>query len=145
MKNSQYQTISVKDDDNFAFLKKLTTAQAMHLDRELCETISDDISTIWRELGGQDGVCAHVKPLTRVYRDRNFVRVYSLMNLGGVAIICSRSKYIDENIFQIITLGEDDQSYFPYGRRVYEEFYGTKEDFVACLAEAISLFNNIKL
>ena len=146
MEKTKYQTILVEDDDNFAFRRKIAHTQDIQLDKELEQLIFDDISKIWGELGGQDGVCMHLKPLTRVCRDKDLVRVYSLMGGGGVAIICSPCEYCDNfSNIQILTLGEDDCGYFPCSRRVYEEFLGTKEDFVACLAEAISLFNNIKL
>lgn len=105
-------------------------------DMELDELISQDISNIWHEVGGQDGMYNNF-PLSRVYRDKNSIRVYCLTEDGGVAIIQ------DSHGFKVLTLGEDDGYFFLNSANMYCSYYGNKLGFVFALSEALSLFNNI--
>lgn len=123
----------------FSFRKKMATKQAISEDLELDRIICNDMSKIWSEVGGQDGMYDSF-PITRVYRDKDFVKVYALDSRGGVAIISNSKEY-----FQVLTLGEDDGWHFLNGRRIYEDYVGDKQSFVYLLSEALSLFNNIKL
>ena len=126
------------DGKIFSYRKEMATKQAINEDYDLDETIRIDMSKIWDEVGGQDGMYDNF-PIKRVYRDNGIVRVYAIDSNGGVAIITKK------NQFQIVTLGEDDAWHFLNSRRIYEPYYGNKVDFVYLLSEALSLFNNIEL
>lgn len=134
----------IKDYDKnrkevFDYRKEMATKQAISEDLELDCIINSDMSKIWREVGGQDGMYDNF-PITRVYRDDNIVRVYALDSHGGIAIVSNNKRY-----FNILTLGEDDAWHFLNSRRIYEGYVGNKQNFVYLLSEALSLFNNIKL
>ena len=77
-------------------------------------------------------------PITRIFRDGEFIRCYALDNYGGIAII-SKNEIIH---FQIVTLGEDDGSHFLIGENTYCSYHGNKYEFVHLLCEALSIFNN---
>ena len=77
-------------------------------------------------------------PITRIFRDGEFIRCYALDNHGGIAII-SKNDVIH---FQIVTLGEDDGSHFLIGENTYCSYYGDKHEFIHLLCEALSIFNN---
>lgn len=77
-------------------------------------------------------------PITRIFRDGEFIRCYALDNHGGMAIISSNN----DNRFQIVTLGEDDGIHFINGNEAYCSYYGSKPEFVNLLCEALSIFNN---
>ena len=77
-------------------------------------------------------------PITRIFRDSEFIRCYALDNYGGIAII---SKSNDKH-FQIVTLGEDDGSHFLIGENTYCSYHGNKHEFIHLLWEALSIFNN---
>lgn len=126
-------------EEVFDYREEMATKQAINEDYSLDETIKNDMSKIWDEVGGQDGMYDNF-PIKRVYRDNGIVRVYALDSCGGVAIISYRGKQ-----FQVLTLGEDDAWHFLNGRRVYEPYYGNKVGFVYLLSEALSLLNNIQL
>lgn len=123
----------------FEYRKEMATKQAILEDYELDSIINNDIQDILDEVGGQDGMYENF-PISRVYRDNNTVRVYALDSNGGITIISYKNKR-----FQILTLGEDDAWHFLNSRRIYENYYGSKQSFVYLLSEALSLFNNIKL
>lgn len=134
----------IKDYDKnreevFNYRKEMATKQAISEDLELNCTINSDMSKIWEEVGGQDGMYANF-PITRVYRDNNIVRVYALDVNGGIAIVSNNKRY-----FNILTLGEDDGWHFLNSRRIYEGYVGNKQNFVYLLSEALSLFNNIQI
>ena len=77
-------------------------------------------------------------PITRIFRDGEFIRCYALDNHGGIAII-SKNEVTD---FQIVTLGEDDGSHFLIGENTYCSYHGNKHEFIHLLWEALSIFNN---
>ena len=120
------------------YREDMATKQAINEDYDLDNTISGDMSKIWHEVGGQNGMYDNF-PIKRVYRDNGTVRAYAIDSGGGVAIIAGK------NQFQILTLGEDDAWHFLNSRRIYETYYGSKTDFVYLISEALSLFNNIEL
>lgn len=128
-------------EDLNRFRTDLSSAQALEEDFLTNNVICYDMQELTNELGGQDGIYSNL-PITRVYRDENFVRVYALDAYGGVAIIATT---IDKNLkrYQIVELGEDDAFYFMHGRRVYEDYHGTKDNFVNLLSKALSAFNNV--
>ena len=45
---------------------------------------------------------------------------------------------------RILTLGEDDGSYFLNGAHIYESYYGGHTGFMFLLSEVLSFYNNIK-
>lgn len=120
------------------YRRQMFNTQAIEEDFDLDNLIINDMSTIQNEVGGQDGMYKNF-PISRVYRDSDAIRVYTLDSSGGIAIIYMKGK------FQILTLGEDDGFHFLNSRRIYENYYGNKKGFVYLLSEALSLFNNIKL
>ena len=127
------------DERVFHYRKEMAKTQAIKEDMDLNNTIIHDMSEIWSEVDGQDGMYENF-PITRVYRGGNKVRVYALDSGGGIAIIAN-----SKNNFQIVTLGEDDGYHFLNSRCIYESYYGNKFGFVYLLSEALSLFNNVKL
>lgn len=82
-------------------------------DMELQNIISDDMSTIWKEVGGQDEMYENF-PIIRFYRGDNNTpyRVYALDSGGGVAIISYINKSYYYKRYKIVTLGEDDGFHF---------------------------------
>lgn len=126
-----------KDREEIAdYRRDMATKQAIREDYDLEDTITGDMGRIWKEVGGQDGMYDNF-PIKRVYRDGGIIRIYTLDGGGGIAIIKHNSE------FQILTLGEDDAYHFLNSRRIYETYYGVKQDFVYLLSEALSLLNNI--
>ena len=107
-------------------------------DELLGDLISLDMSRIWHEVGGQDGMYENF-PISRIYRDGESTRCYALGGYGGVAIISSNS---DEHDFKIVTLGEDDGYHFLSGCEKYCSYYGNKTGFMELLSLALSIFNN---
>ena len=82
----------------------------------------------WKRASEKGGVIA------RYYEDSRYIRAYGLIAYeGGVAIIYDKFY----GSYSTITLGEDDGAWFP------KESWGftRKQDFIACLSEALSIFN----
>lgn len=97
---------------------------------ELQNIISDDMSTIWQEVGGQDGMYENF-PIIRFYRGDNNTpyRVYALDSGGGVAIISYINKNYYYKRYKIVTLGEDDGFHFLNGSDLYCDYFGEKKRF----------------
>lgn len=73
--------------------------------------------------------------IIRYYESDRFVRAYRLVPYeGGVAIIYDK---FYKNYYTI-TLGEDDGSWFPVDSWNFRE----KNTYIACLSEALSIFNS---
>ena len=120
------------------FKEKISNASGIKEDVRLNELITNDMISIWEEVGGQDGMYENF-PIFRIYRDNKIIRIYGLDGNGGVCIIVSN------NEFQILTLGEDDAYHFLNSYRVYESYRGNKVGFLYLLSETLSYFNNISL
>ena len=120
------------------FKEKISNASGIKEDVRLNELITNDMISIWEEVGGQDGMYENF-PIFRIYRDNKIIRIYGLDGNGGVCIIVSN------NEFQILTLGEDDAYHFLNSYRVYEAYRGNKVGFLYLLSETLSYFNNISL
>lgn len=72
--------------------------------------------------------------ITRYYEDDRFARAYGLIAYkGGIAIICDKQY----NEYYTTILGEDDGAWFPR-----ESWAFDKSDYIACIAEALSIFNS---
>ena len=121
-----------------AFIKKISNATGIKEDVQLNELITNDMISIWNEVGGQDGMYKNF-PIFRVYRDNKIIRIYGLDGDGGVCIVVSNNR------FQILTLGEDDAYHFLNSYRVYEAYRGNKVGFLHLLSETLSYFNNIDI
>ena len=104
-------------------------------DIQLLNIIREDISEIYREVGGQDGMYEHLS-FCRIFRGKPYNRVYSLGFHGGLVLISG------ENQYQILTLAEDDGYFYPVCSNVFESICGNKTDFVYLLSSLISAFNN---
>lgn len=73
--------------------------------------------------------------IIKYYESDRFVRAYSLVPYeGGIAIIYDK---FYKNYYTI-TLGEDDGSWFPVDSWNFRE----KNTYIACLSEALSIFNS---
>lgn len=107
-------------------------------DEYLDNIISSDMSKIWNEVGGQDGMYENF-PISRIYRDGDFTRCYALDECGGIAIISSNLR---NDIFNMLTLGEDDGCHFLHSKDIYCSYYGNKMGFIELISLALSMFNN---
>lgn len=104
----------------------------------LCDIISSDMGKIWEEVGHQNGMYESF-PISRIYRDGDFVRCYALDECGGIAVISSNS---NNGVFKIVTLGEDDGYHFLCSKDAYCNYYGDKIGFINLTCLALSMFNN---
>lgn len=75
--------------------------------------------------------------ITRYFEDNEYARAYAVKACsGGIMILFNKTT----ELYNIITLGEDDGSWFP--TEYYEGFSTTKSDFIYLLTEALGTFNN---
>ena len=136
--NEYLDTANIEQRKIEIFKEKISNASGIKEDVRLNELITNDMISIWEEVGGQDGMYENF-PIFRIYRDNKIIRIYGLDGNGGVCIIVSN------NEFQILTLGEDDAYHFLNSYRVYESYRGNKVGFLYLLSETLSYFNNISL
>lgn len=106
-------------------------------DIELVDLISKDLGTLEQDFK---------KPTVRVFRDETSIRIYGLEYFGGIALIYRKGDY---NEYTLLTLGEDDETYYcyPRGWKIYESMVTYSNDtasFVNLLSEVLSTFNSIK-
>lgn len=97
---------------------------------EIINDISKDIDGNYVDYDGS--------PVFKVFRDKDGVRIYGLDGGGGIVLI-EHGQYV-----RILTLGEDDGSYFLNGARIYESYYGGRTGFMFLLSEVLSFYNNMK-
>lgn len=123
----------------------------MELNEEVENVIIKDTSALNPERNGEDIIiysafetkkCKSYKrasercnSIIRYYEDDRFVRAYSLVAYEGGIVIIYDKFY---KTYYTIILGEDDGSWFP---RDSWNFRG-KATFIACLSEALSIFNS---
>jgi len=137
LKNKEYlDQTNIEQRKIERFKEKISNSSGIKEDAQLNELITNDMISIWDEVGGQDGMYKNF-PIFRVLRDDKITRVYGLDGNGGVAIIVNSGK------FQILTLGEDDAYHFLNSYNVYETYRGNKVGFIYLLSETLSYFNNI--
>lgn len=113
-------------------------------DMDLDNLIRKDMSEIWEEVGGQDGMYENF-PIIRFYKDNKtkLCRAYALDSYGGIAIIAEYSEWTESyNTWKIVTLGEDDGYHFLNSSNLYCSYINNKNSFIALLSEAISIMNN---
>lgn len=134
-----------KSDEDILKEYNEKSISASMTDMELDEMINQDMTNIWNEVGGQDGMYNNF-PIGRFYRGKDGVphRAYALDGYGGIAIFAyysdHKSKICDE--WKIAILGEDDGYHFLNSNDLYCSYYGKKPSFLSLLSEAISLINN---
>lgn len=102
------------------------------------DIIFADIESIYREVGGQQGIYDE-GIIERVFRDQHSIRVYALdVGCGGFAFIGQKSLYGQGKWeYSIIPLGEDDGSFFPDIDVRFD-----KSSLMDILGRVMSLFNN---
>lgn len=106
-------------------------------DLELVAQISKDLGTIEQDFK---------KPTVRVFRGDTSIRIYGLEYFGGIALIYRKGDY---NRYTLLTLGEDDETYYcyPRGWKIYESMVTYTKDtasFINLLSEVLATFNSIE-
>lgn len=123
------------------FAEDISNTQRIWEDMDLTDLVREETYLIMGEAThDKDGnyVDYDGRPLFKVFRDKDEVRVYGIDGAGGVVLI------EHGNHVQILTLCEDDGSYFLNGARIYETYYGGRTGFMFLLSEVLSYYNNIK-
>lgn len=155
----------------FEFRKDMFETQRICEDFELTNIIREDMSYIQLEKGGEEGmydafpfsftqksIVAEWEEYLDYYKanckfKREIIRSYTLDGSGGVVIVETRtySHFEDSSRedgcctrFQILTLGEDDSYHFLNGARIYETFYGNKDEFIELMENTIKEYKNNK-
>ena len=122
--------------DKINFINEIVSKTSnIKRDIQLLNTIKEDISNIYEEVGGQDGMYENF-PFYKIFRGKPYNRIYALNSSGGLALISENNRY------QIITLGEDDGYFYPTCQNIFESIYGKRGMFVELLGMLISAFNN---
>lgn len=118
---------------------------ALGQDMDLLNMVQEDIYTVLGTCPEGDIYKAEM-PVVQVVRDKDSIRVYGLEVAGGIALVYKKGKNTDE--FNLFTLGEDDGSYFPKSRRLYEPMQAyakyNASTFVNLLSQVLALFNSIE-
>lgn len=123
----------------------------MELNEEVENVIIKDTSALNPERNGEDIIIysafetkkyksykrasERCNSIIRYYEDDRFVRAYSLVAYEGGIVIIYDKFY---KTYYTIILGEDDGSWFPRDSWNFRE----KTTFIACLSEALSIFNS---
>ena len=123
----------------------ITKKDELTEDINLSTMVSEDISKILDELPERDIYnCNLQKPVVRVLRNGNDIKIYGLLLGGGLLLYYKKSDSGNGDSFQIHSLGEDDGFYFLESRNLYEPIYCGKTEMVALLSEVLSSFNAIE-
>ena len=123
----------------------ITKEDELTEDINLSKMVSEDICTILDGLPERDIYNWELqKPVVRVLRNGNDIKVYGLLLGGGLLLYYKKSDSGNGDSFQIHSLGEDDGFYFLESRNLYEPIYCNKIEMVNLLSEMLSLFNNIE-
>ena len=123
------------------FQEDIANAQRIEEDMELTDLLREETYLIMGEAThDKDGnwIDYDGRPLFKVFRDKDEVRIYGIDSAGGVVLI------ENGNHVQIVTLGEDDGSYFLNSAHIYETYYGGRTGVMYLLSEVLSYYNNIK-
>ena len=123
------------------FREDISNAQRIEEDMELTDLLREETYLIMGEAThDKDGnwIDYDGRPLFKVFRDKDEIRIYGIDGAGGVVLI------ENGNHVQIVTLGEDDGSYYLNSARIYETYYGGRTGFMYLLSEVLSFYNNIK-
>lgn len=123
----------------------ITKEDELTEDINLSNMVSEDICTILDGLPERDIYNWELqKPVVRVLRDGNNIKIYGLLLGGGLLLYYKKSDSGNGDSFQIHSLGEDDGFYFLESRNLYEPIYCGKIEMVNLLSEILSAFNSIE-
>lgn len=110
-------------------------------DLDLSNMVNADTAQIIMSLPNRDIYTWDLqKPLVRVLRDGDDIKVYGFITGGGLLLYYKKSS----SSFQIHTLGEDDGYYFLDSRYFYEPVICGKVEIVSLLSEVLATFNSIE-
>ena len=119
------------------FREDIANTQRIEDDMDLTDLVRGETIDISKDIDGNyvdyDG-----SPVFKVFRDKDEIRIYGLDGNGGIVLI-EHGQYV-----RILTLGEDDGSYFLNGARIYESYYGGRTGFMFLLSEVLASYNNMK-
>lgn len=141
MKNKNIDSYKQRQTAVTNFANDIANTQRIEDDMDLTDLVRGEtieiINDISKDIDGNyvdyDGM-----PVFKVFRDKDEIRIYGLDGRGGIVLI-EHGQYV-----RILTLGEDDGSYFLNGARIYESYYGGRTCFMFLLSEVLSFYNNIK-
>ena len=124
------KVLSIKQSD----LNKTNLLQ----DINLVDQISADLGMLEQDFR---------KPTIRVFRDESSIRIYGLEYFGGIVLVYRKGEHY--NNYTLLTLGEDDETYYcyPRGWKIYESMVTYTKDtasFVNLLSEVLATFNSIE-
>ena len=123
----------------------ITKEDQLTEDINLATMVSEDICKILDGLPERDIYnCELQKPVVRILRDGDNIKVYGLTVGGGLLLYYKKAESDSYSSFQIHSLGEDDGFYFLESRNLYEPIYCGKTEMVALLSEVLSSFNAIE-
>ena len=123
------------------FREEIANKQRIEEDMELTDLVREETYVIMGEATyDKDGnwIDYDGRPLFKVFRDKDEIRIYGIDGAGGVVLI-EHGHHV-----KIVTLGEDDGSYFLNSANIYESYYGGRTGFMFLLSEVLSFYNNIK-
>ena len=123
----------------------VTKEDELTSDINLSNMVREDISQINNELP-LDGIYNWElqKPVIRVLRDGDDIKVYGLIPGGGILLYYKKGLSSSSDSYQIHSLGEDDGFYFLESRNFYEPIYCTKVELVSLFSEVLATFNSIE-
>lgn len=123
------------------FREEIANTQQIDEDMDLTDLVREEtILMMEKATHDKDGnwIDYDGRPLFEVFRDKDEVRIYGIDCAGGIVLIQHGLRV------QIVTLGEDDGSYFLNSANIYESYYGGRTGFMFLLSEVLSFYNNIK-
>ena len=124
------------------FAEQIADTQRIWEDMDLTNLVREETYLIMGEAThDKDGnwVDYDGRPLFKVFRDEDEIRIYGIDGAGGIVLIQHGQHHV-----QIVTLGEDDGSYFLNSANIYERYYGGHTGFTFLLSEVLSYYNNIE-
>ena len=132
----------IRQEEVKNFAEQIANTQRIWEDMDLTGLVREETYLIMGEAThDKDGnwIDYDGRPLFKVFRDKdNTLRIYGIDGAGGIVLV------EHGNHVQILTLGEDDGSYFLNSARIYETYYGGHTGFMYLLSEVLSFYNNIK-
>lgn len=141
MKNRNTDPYKKYNEDVKNFANDIANMRHINEDMELTNLVRNETSEIINDISKDiDGnyIDYNGIPVFKVFRDKDSIRVYGLDRSGGIVLI-ERGSHV-----KILTLGEDDGSYFLNCDRIYESYRGGHTGFMFLLSEVLSFYNNIE-